>query len=229
MTPAQLPIPIEHAAALGRDDFIVGDANREAFALVNGWRDWVAPVAVLAGPAGSGKSHLLRVFADDAGATLLAGPDLAGRDPLALAGRPVALDDADDAATDPAAFFHLVNAVRAAGGRLLAAGRSDAADWPAARALPDLASRLRAAQPVRLGAPDDDLLARVLVKLFADRQIDVDRTVVDYLLPRIERSYAAASAIVQRLDEGSLARGRRLGRGLAAEILAEVRGDDDAD
>ncbi|MBH0239940.1 P-loop NTPase family protein [Methylobrevis albus] len=229
MTPAQLPIPIAHVAALGRDDFVVGDANRAAWGLVGSWRDWAAPVAVLAGPAGSGKSHLLRVFADEAGATLLAGPDLAGRDPLALAGRPVALDDADAAATDPAAFFHLVNAVRAAGGRLLAAGRGDAAGWPAARALRDLASRLRAAQPVRLGAPDDDLLARVLVKLFADRQIDVDRSVIDYLLPRIERSYAAASAIVQRLDEGSLARGRPLGRGLAAKILAESHGDEDTE
>jgi chromosomal replication initiation ATPase DnaA len=95
-------------------------------------------------------------------------------------------------------------------------------------ALPDLASRLRAARPVRLLPPDDAFLRQVLVKLFADRQLFVSPPLLEYLERRMERSFAAAAALVRRMDEAALARGKPLSRQLAAEILAEfVAGDDE--
>ena len=60
----------------------------------------------------------------------------------------------------------------------------------------DLASRLRALPVVALTAPDDALLRAVLVKLFADRQLAVDESLVSFLATRIERSFAAARAAV---------------------------------
>ena len=97
-------------------------------------------------------------------------------------------------------------------------------------ALPDLASRLRSAHGVRLGAPDDDLLRRVLVKLFADRQLALDPQVTDYLAVRMERSLAAAAAMVDVLDRTALAEGRPITRPLAAAALADrpdFRADED--
>ncbi|MBN2758922.1 MAG: chromosomal replication initiator DnaA, partial [Rhodobacteraceae bacterium] len=67
--------------------------------------------------------------------------------------------------------------------------------------------------------PDDALLAAVLEKLFADRQVTIPDTLIPYLLPRMERSLAAAQALVARLDREALARGRPIGRSLAAELL----------
>ena len=64
--------------------------------------------------------------------------------------------------------------------------------------MPDLASRLRALPVVALTAPDDALLRAVLVKLFADRQLAVDESLVAFLATRIERSFAAARAAVAR-------------------------------
>ena len=77
-------------------------------------------------------------------------------------------------------------------------------DW--GLTLPDLASRVQAASVARLDPPDDALLSAVLIKLFSDRQITVAPALVAYLLPRMERSFDAARALVARL----LAQGDRV-------------------
>ena len=59
----------------------------------------------------------------------------------------------------------------------------------------------------------------ILVKLFADRQLQVDESLVGYLITHLERSFAAARAAVDTLDREALRRKRRLTRALAAEVL----------
>ena len=75
------------------------------------------------------------------------------------------------------------------------------------------------ADAVAIAAPDDALIRALLVKLFVDRQLIVDTALVEYLATRLERSFAAARAAVERLDRETLARRRRLTRQAAAEIL----------
>jgi chromosomal replication initiation ATPase DnaA len=70
-----------------------------------------------------------------------------------------------------------------------------------------------------MAPPDDALLRAVLVKLFGDRQLAVDESVIGYVALRIERSFAAAQAVVARLDEEAMRHQRPLTRALAAEIL----------
>lgn len=226
--PRQLPLALPHEAALGRADFLVGEANIDATAFIDAWPDWPASVVLLIGPHGSGKSHLTRAWADKSRATVVAAAELGRHDPTALVGGgAAAVEDADDPALDEKAMFHLLNAARGRGASVLITAHSAPADW--GLTLPDLLSRLRAAQPAILGPPDDELLRRVLVKLFADRQMDPDPGLVDYLLARMERSFAAANRIVRELDRESLARGRRVTKAMAAEILApDIDADPDA-
>ena len=88
-------------------------------------------------------------------------------------------------------------------------------------AIADLASRLRALPVVALTAPDDALFRAVLVKLFADRQLAVDESLVSFLTTRIERSFAAARAAVARLDREALRLRRPVTRALAGELFRE--------
>ena len=118
-------------------------------------------------------------------------------------------------------MFHLINSVSEQGGALLLTSRHPAEDWRAE--LPDLRSRLRMATPVTIGAPDEELLRKALVKLFADRQLVVEKAVIDYLLLRMERSLASAVALVEALDREALAAGRAITRPMAGRILAEER------
>ncbi len=219
----QLAFDLPHREARGRGDFFVSDSNRAALDAVDSWRDWVGQKLVLVGPEGAGKSHLAQVWAEQSAAQIISAEALAATDPASLAGRHVALEDVDRLAGDPAreeAVFHLHNLVLAEGGHLLVTAREAPGLW--GLGLPDLESRMAAARLVRIEPPDEALLAAVLLKLFADRQVDVSPRAVRYLALRIERSFTAAQDVVARLDAAALAAGRRVSPELAAEVLAEA-------
>lgn len=205
----------------GRADFLAAPSNAVALAALDR-ADWPGGRLLLVGPSGSGKTHLARLWAGETGAALLGPGDLAGADlPALAAAGGVALDDAAGVAGDPgaeAALFHLHNLL-AGRGRLLLTARAPVRDW--GLGLADLQSRMEAVDLARLEAPDDALLAGVMVKLFADRQVVVSQAVIPYLLARMERSVVAARALVAELDGRALARRGRVTRHLAAELMAE--------
>ena len=217
--PEQLPLEFRHEAASGRDDLVISDPVSAAASIIDRWPDWPSPVVIITGPEGSGKSHLAEVWVRNSGAVRVRA--VPGSDAVTLAGEgPVLVEDADRDGFDETELFHLINAVRSAGTNLLITARS----WPMAWGvtLPDLASRLKAATTVEIGPPDDLLLSQILMKLFADRQLLLDDKIIAYIVPRMERSLAAAQAIVERLDRLALARGTRISRALAAEVLGSL-------
>lgn len=217
-----MPLDLPASPSLSRDDLIVTDANRAAATLIERWPDWQAPVAVIVGPPGSGKTHVATVWRAIADAHALADPlaPTAADLDAAQSGRPILADGLSPEKLDETALFHLINAVRGAGVTMLATAATNPSAWPLRTA--DLRSRLRAAMVAELGQPDDALLQAVAVKLFADRQVSVDPAVVAYLLPRLERSLPALAAIVDRLDRAALARKTSITRPLAAEILRAI-------
>lgn len=214
--PRQLPLALPVEAAHGREDYVVAEPNRAAFDLVTATR-WPSDVLLLVGPEGAGKTHLAALFAQETGARVIAAADLGTHDPLAAAERAIVVEDAGQG-VDERALFHLLNAVRQGGGRCLITARRPLVAWGIV--LADLASRLRAATPVKLGLPDDRLLEAVLAKLFADRQTTVDPAVVAYLSRRMERSFSAAVHLVEALDREALATKGPITRALAAAVLA---------
>lgn len=223
--PRQYPLDLPVEARFGAEDYFVAEPNRAAHALVTAWPRWPDRILLLLGPEGAGKSHLAAIWADLAGAHIASGARDALEAMLATPGRPVLLDDCDAAGADETVLFHLLNAVREAGGHLLlTASGTPNQNWPA---LPDLASRLRALPVARLAPADDATVAAVLVKLIDDRQLRVEAGVVEFLALRAERSLGAVRALVEALDRESLARGRAVGRGLAADVIARMQEDID--
>ena len=215
--PRQLPLDLGHDVGQSRDDLVVSDANRDAVALIDRWPDWPSRVVVLAGPAGSGKSHLASIWSERSGAVSIDVTNIVGLIPSLDPARPVLIDDADGAGLDEEGLFHLINALRGAGSTLLMTSRSFPSAWRVA--LPDLASRLKAASTVEIREPDDLLLAGVVTKLFADRQVEVEPHVVQFLVRRIERSLATAIRVVERLDQAALEQKTRVTRTLAADTV----------
>ena len=216
----QLALALPHAESFRRDDFLASPANESALALVERWPDWPGRFAAITGPAGSGKSHLAAIWAERAGARMIAASALSRADvPAALATGALVVEDIAPGTVDEAALFHLFNLAHEEGGSLLLTA-SQRLDGPGF-ALADLVSRLRAVPSVTLASPDDALLSAVLVKLFADRQLAVGEGVIAYLLPRIERSLSSAREVVAKLDAAALSRGRSVSRQLAADIFRE--------
>lgn len=218
MTTRQLPLNLPQRNALSAADFVTAPGNEAAFALIESWPDWPGPGRALAvhGPAGCGKTHLGHIFrarAEAAGRTTFYLTDATALPDLPAA--PVLILDAPR--LDEVAFFHLLNRLKNEDGDLLLLAREAPARWVVK--LPDLASRLKAIPAVSVAPPDDALLGAVLAKHFADRQIAVGPEVIDYLLRQIERSFAAAAEIAERLDQAALAEGRAITVPLARRVL----------
>ena len=215
----QLTLNLHCSTAFGRSDFLISDSNAAAMAWIERWPDWPASPLVMHGPPGCGKTHLAHLWSERASAVLLTGAALDEEGLAQLVARHscrVVIDNADEA--PELALLHTYNWCWECQGSLLIIGRRPPARWRIA--LDDLSSRLRAAHTVEIGRPDDALLAGVLVKHFADRQLAVEPRVVSYIALHIERSMEAVARVVAEIDRAALASHRRVTRALAAEILA---------
>jgi chromosomal replication initiation ATPase DnaA len=213
--PAQLILPLATAPALEREDFIVSPANAQAVAFLDSYPDWASPIAALYGPAGSGKSHLAHAWAARVQAPVLSASRLDDLAASQLPGGPVAIEDVDAAA--PESRDTALFAIGERGGAVLMTGRERPALWPVL--LPDLASRFRAMLAFPLWSPDDELLAALARKLFADRQLRVPDSVVTRMVALLERSPGAIRDFVARLDARALAEKRKITAGLVRELL----------
>lgn len=209
----QLALPFAHAPLYAAADFLAAPSNAAALAWLDRTPDWPERRLALWGSEGSGKTHLLHLWAARHGAVLLAGPALPR--PLAAPDRPLAIDDADTAPERP--LLHALNAAAEAGLPVLLAGRAAPARWGVA--LPDLASRLRAAAAVEIRAAEETLLRVLLARLLAERQIAVPEAVQTWLLTRLPRTPAAVREAAARLDHAALAAGGPITRAVAAAVL----------
>lgn len=220
-TPRQLALALGHDESFAREDFLAGPQNAAALALIERWPEWPARAMLLVGPEGSGKSHLAAIWAARSGALAIAGGELDEASvPALLASGALIVEDLATWHIEERALFHLLNLAREQNANLLFTARSQPSAWPVK--LPDLISRLRELPVVSLDPPDDALLRAVLVKLFADRQLAVDETLVAYLVTRMERSFAAARAAVAALDREALRQQRPVNRALASELFRDT-------
>lgn len=219
---SQFPLPFDHRPSLGGEDFLVSPCNAEAVAWIDRWPDWPGPALVITGEAGAGKSHLASVFAERTGARGVTVGDIAAQPPADLmrGAETLICDDADAVASDREAeqgLFHLLNHLAGKRGALLLTSGRPPARWDVG--LRDLASRLNALPVAPIGAPDDALMSALLVKLFADRQVRVGGDVISYLVPRMERSFAAACRVVAAVDTRALASRRAVTVALVRAVL----------
>ena len=187
---SQIALPLELPG--GRETIVGGHSLHAVFAALQANTAWPYRTAVLSGPARSGKSLMARWFdSSEAG---------------------VAIDDAD--CMDEVDLFHRWNRAQGDGQALLLTAQHG---WQIA--LPDLASRLGAALQLVIGPPDDALLRDLLGEHARRRGLALGEPVLDWLVPRIERSHAATEALVATLDRLSLERKVPVTQALAREVL----------
>ena len=209
----QIPFDLGHRTALGRNDFLVATNNQDAVAWIDLWPEWPAPCLVLYGPVASGKTHLGAVWAEKSSAICVKASDINEdfiRD-IANMNHHIIIEDGDDLIGNlvgEKGLFHLYNIFKEDGRSILLT----LSDPPVRRsfALPDLASRLRAAPSVAIREPDEELLSALIVKLFNDRQIRVGTDVLQYILPRIERSFEAVRDLVEVADKKAMVQQRSI-------------------
>lgn len=226
--PEQIPFDLGGRHALGREDFLIGRCNQDAVGWIDKWPGWPAPALILSGPASSGKTHLAAVWQEKAGAVLIR-PEMLlthSAEDIAAMGTHIVLDGMDPWLGERSAeesLFHLYNIFREEKRSILMAMRMtpSSADF----AIPDLASRLRAAPLASIHPPDDMLLASVLIKHFSDRQLQVGNDVIKYILPRMGRAFSDAKTIVETADRMALAGKQKISVPLMRKVLAAMQAE----
>ncbi|WDA41166.1 HdaA/DnaA family protein [Erythrobacter sp. BLCC-B19] len=186
--PSQIALPLAARVPAGAQRIVVGDANAAVIEALQSPDRWPFHVAVLTGPARSGKSLLARWAAGLHGDTL---------------------EVIDDAETwDETALFHRWNAVQQGGtregGALLLVVNAAEEGWRIA--LPDLASRIGGSLQLAIGAPDDAMAGELILAHAEARGLSLPEGAADYCVPRTERSFAAIEALVAAIDRISLER-----------------------
>ena len=222
--PRQLPLELGHRPSLMGEDFLVSPCNAEAVAWLDRWPEWPGPGLIIHGPEGCGKTHLAQVFLARTGGKSMTACKFSLDDPAALIDdNPALVLENADRFLHPEMIdevFHLYNMAKEQGRWLLLTAHTPPAQWDIG--LADLKSRLLAMPSVAISAPDDHLLAALLVKQFSDRQLKVEAGVIDYMLARMERSFAQARTLVEATDTLALAAKRNITVPLVRDALFEL-------
>jgi len=227
-TVTQIPFDFDPRPALGGEDFLVAPCNADAVQWVERWPDWPGPVLAIAAAEGAGKTHLAHVFQAQTGARAVSVEDLrTQRADGVLAGAGALVLEDVEAFLDAGLaeeLLHLYNLAREDNVKILMTAVRPPSRW--AIALKDLSSRLKTAPVAEIGAPDDALLTALIVKQFADRQLNVDPDVLTYMLARMDRSFRAVRNLIHAIDKQALAQKRAITVPLVRGVLDKLSNND---
>lgn len=215
----QIPIDFEKSTSFKREDFILSPSNQNSFDDVF-HLPWVSHGLIILGDKASGKTHLANIWSDDVRATVLRREDILSFDFETETPPFIMIDNVEKffgVVEYEKKLFHLYNAVKELNGKILFTASIEPVSWTIN--LPDLSSRLKSLQVTKIEQADEFLLKAVLLKLFSDRQISVGMDVVDYIVPRIDRSMETLIDFVQVIDETSLSEKRNITVPFVKKIL----------
>ncbi len=197
------------------------DASAAAWRTGEAWLAANEPALVVCGPAGAGKTHFAHALLEGLLFVRQTAEDFAH----APAGAALLLID-DMPAADPARFLAAFETAAGAGARMLLAGEGHPALW--ALGLKDLRTRLEAAPRAALADPDESLIRAVIAKEFRDRQVRVSPAVIDYAVPRLARTFAAARAFVAVADRMALEEKRKITTPFVQKLIDNLSEGDPA-
>lgn len=213
-SPEQLLLNYPVNEKFAQSNFLPSKSNEDAVKWIDRWPEWKRGgedfhCLIIYGPSGSGKTHLAHVWKNISKAHIL--DNLDKTDFLEGDEFTFIIEDVDEIISDATTaknLFHLYNWVREQGGYILLTARTHPKKWQTT--LADLSSRMLASEAVKIKPPSDELLQAIIIKQFSDRQIILSQDVINYLLPRAERSFDAVRKLVHDIDKLSLSEKKRI-------------------
>ena len=218
----QLILPFEYHPTFDAQDFIVSSANKDAYLWLMQWPQWPNHCFAIYGDEGSGKTHLSYIWQEQTQARRLES-SLFNITPLLtlLEGSNLFIIDDAHFIEKGEKFFHFYNHLNLTKGALLLLTRTPPAHWESE--LLDLRSRLNTIPALKIHDPDEELLSRLIQKLFSDLQLRVDEGVIAFLLKHMERSFESAHRWVNTLNTYALTYNRSITIPLVRELLLKNR------
>ena len=209
----QLSFDLKKKKIYEKDDFLVSDSNKEAYKLINRWPDWSSRKIIIFGDSGTGKTHLSRIWQKKTSAIILnlnkfkkirfdnffLKKNIFIIENISNFFDKIKKKDKDDLEKNLLHFYNLIEEKK---GYLILTALNSPKFWKIN--LPDLKSRILSSIIVKINKPNDELLSSVLVKLFLDKQILIDKKIIKFIVYRSERSFTNLQNIVNKIDKQSL-------------------------
>ena len=198
----QLIIKFDYEQNFKDDDFYVSECNKNIFNLLNNWPRWEKNFLNITGDRYSGKTHLINIFIKKfkgikLNAKLLNNEDLS----KIKIHENIILEDLDEK-VDEKLVYSLFNIIDLDNKFIIATSYRPIVDINFS--LIDLRSRTKNFLLQKIEKPDDDLMFALILKNLSDRQISIDKKLIDFIIKRIDRSYGKIFNLIYKLDELSL-------------------------
>ena len=201
------------------DDFYVSKSNKQIFDLLNKWPKWEKNFLNISGEKFSGKTHLINIFLKKYKGTKIEAKSLCDNDLKKIKiFQNIILENVSEKINENL-FFTLCNIVEQDNKYLIVTSESSivSIDFK----LNDLKSRSKNFLLQNIDKPDDELLFALILKNLSDRQISIDKKLIDYIIKRIDRSYGKIVDFIYKIDEVSLKKKRSINLSTIKEVLGE--------
>ena len=224
----QLSFNLKKEKIYEKDDFLVSKSNKEAYKLINKWPDWESRKIIIFGDSGTGKTHLSKIWQEKTSAIILNLNKFKKIkfDNFFLKKKKFIIEnisnffdkikkkDKENLEKNLLHFYNLIDEKR---GYVVLTASIAPKFWGIN--LPDLKSRILSSTTVNIKKPDDELLSSVLVKLFIDKQILIDKKIIKFIVYRSERSFTSLQSLVNKIDEQSLIKKKKINLNFVKKLI----------
>ena len=198
-------------------DYYVSESNYFAFNLIDKWPKWEKRILNISGEKYSGKTHLANIFKSKSSALFLTENDINNDVFKKIKLYESIIIDGFSNKIDENLTYSIFNLVDQDSKYLLI--NSEIPLGEINFKLPDLVSRSRNLLHSKINPPDDELIFAIILKNFSDRQIKLEKKLIEFIINRIDRSYGKISEFIYKVDELSLKKKKPINLKTIKEIL----------
>ena len=215
----QLILNFDYDQNFKDQDFYVSKSNEFAFKLLNNWPKWEKNFVNLIGEKFSGKTHLINIFLEKFKGIKIDAKDINNEFLKKIkVFENIIIENFCDK-IDESLFYTLLNIVDQDNKYLILTSRTTIVDY--SFKLNDLNSRSKNFLLCNIEKPGDDLMFALILKNLSDRQISIDKKLVDFIIKRIDRSYGKIFDFIYKIDKISLKRKKPIDFKIIKEVLGE--------
>ena len=215
----QLIIKFDHERNFKDDDFYVSKSNKNTFDMINNWPRWEKNFLNITGDKYSGKTHLMNIFIKKFKGIKLNANFLSDEDLSKIkVCENIILEDLSEK-VDEKLIYSLFNFIDIDNKFIIVTSLKPITDINFS--LIDLKSRTKNFIIQKIEKPDDDLMFALILKNLSDRQISIDKKLINFIIKRIDRSYSNIFNFIYKVDELSLKKKKPIDFKLIKEVLGE--------
>ena len=213
----QLLLDFKYDQNFKDDDFYVGKSNFYPFELINNWPKWEKNFLNISGEKFSGKTHLTNIFLKKFNGIRVISSQLNNESLREI--KPyqnIILEDLN-LNIDEKLIYSLFNTIDQDNKFLIITSLEPITEINFQ--LTDLKSRTKNCLLAKIEKPDDELMFALILKNLSDRQITLDKKLIDFIIKRVDRSYSKIFEFMYKIDEISLKKNKSIDFKIINEAL----------